>query len=253
MALRRGLADRVCMETLTDLLERQSGVVSRRQVLAVTGESDAAIRRRLRRREWATILPGVYVDHTGPPTWLQRAWAAVLYAWPAVLYGDSAIRAGDGPGRRDRPDDAPIHVAVAHVRTVERQDGVVIHRVSAFRTKAQHNLSPPRLRIEYAVLSAAADAKDDLSAVGVLSDAVRSRRTTPRRLLDAAHGERRLRRRSFLIGVLADASEGTCSALELEYLRRVERAHGLPSAGRQVCGTRCAGRSTATWSTSTTA
>ena len=40
-------------------------------------------------------------------------------------------------------------------------------------------------------------------------------------------------RRTWLDGVLADLSEGTCSVLEHGYLVRVERAHGLPRARRQ--------------------
>ena len=32
------------------------------------------------RREWATLIAGIYVDHTGAPTWDQRAMAGVLHA-----------------------------------------------------------------------------------------------------------------------------------------------------------------------------
>ena len=46
---------------------------------------DADIARMLRRRDLVTVLPGVYVNHTGAQTWEQRAWAAVLYFWPAAL------------------------------------------------------------------------------------------------------------------------------------------------------------------------
>ena len=48
------------------------------------------------------VHPGVYVNHTGELTWLQRAWAAVLFAWPAALSHDSALRAADGPGSTRR-------------------------------------------------------------------------------------------------------------------------------------------------------
>ena len=34
---------------------------------------------------------GVYVDHTGPLTWLQRAWAGVLAVWPAALTAESVV------------------------------------------------------------------------------------------------------------------------------------------------------------------
>ena len=74
---------------LHDALAPQDGVVSRRQVLE-RGGSDADIERMIRRRVLARVFEGVYVEHTGPLTWRQRAWAAVLYHHPAALAGASA-------------------------------------------------------------------------------------------------------------------------------------------------------------------
>ena len=222
------------LSPLADLLDLQEGVVARRQVLAITGESDATIRRRLRRREWVAIHPGTYLNHTGEPTWRQRAWAAVLYAAPAALAAESAIRAGDGPGRRDSPADGPIHVAIDHGRTVDPQPGIRIQRRVDFGAIVQDNLSPPRVRIEHAVIDTAAAARDDLKVIAVISDAVRSRRTTAQRLLDVALARKRLRNRHVILAVLTDAADGASSVLEMEYVRRVERPHGLPKAHRQV-------------------
>ncbi|MFF0342216.1 hypothetical protein [Kribbella sp. NPDC004875] len=56
----------------------------------------------------------------------------------------------------------------------------------------------------------------------------------PARLLSELDRLHRLPRRGLLAEVLRDAAEGTESFLELVYLRRVERAHGLPIARRQV-------------------
>ena len=71
-------------DLVTELLEQQSGVIARHQII---GRDDHAgeIQRRLRRREWVRLLPGVFLHHTGEPTWVQRAWAGVLACWPAVL------------------------------------------------------------------------------------------------------------------------------------------------------------------------
>jgi hypothetical protein len=52
-------------------------------------------------------------------------------------------------------------------------------------------------------------------------------------LLDALAGRPRIDRRAWLVGVLADIAQGTCSALEHGYLDRVERPHGFPIARRQ--------------------
>ena len=77
---------------LQPILKAQTGVISRRQVLDC-GLDDSDIARLIRRREWARVHDGVYVDHTGPPSWDQRAWAAVLFHWPAVVSGRSALAA----------------------------------------------------------------------------------------------------------------------------------------------------------------
>lgn len=220
-------------QELLDLLARQDGVINRRQCLDC-GVAPADVRRMLRRREWARVHPGVYVDHTGPLTWRQRAWAAVLFAEPAALCEDSALRSCDGPGRRDRDEDGPIHVAIDKQRQSRAPQGVLAHRVSGLTDKVLWNLSPPRVRIEEAVIDVAAGARDDLAAIAVIGDAVGSRRTTADRILRALDRRTRLSRRRFLAEVLTDVSAGACSALEHRYLTRVERAHGLPAALRQV-------------------
>ena len=74
------------------MLALQYGVISRRQVLAAGGR-DHDIARQLRRRIWARVHEGVYVDHTGEPSRKQLAWAAVLYHWPAALDGAAALEA----------------------------------------------------------------------------------------------------------------------------------------------------------------
>lgn len=79
---------------LDDLLASQDGVITRGQVIDC-GFSAAFVRRMVRRREWATVFPGVYVDHTGPLTARQRQWSAVLDAFPAALSHSSAILDGD--------------------------------------------------------------------------------------------------------------------------------------------------------------
>ena len=60
-----------------ELLALQSGVVSRRQLTGL-GVEVHDLQRMLRRRELVRVHPGVFVDHTGSLTWLQRAWVGVL-------------------------------------------------------------------------------------------------------------------------------------------------------------------------------
>ena len=178
------------------LLRRQDGIVSRRQVMAAGG-TDADVERRLRRREWARVHPGVYADHTGALSWTQGAWAAVLLLAPA----------------------APT--------------GVRVVRLPCFDDVTQLHLSPPRVRIEPALLRVASRAHGEDGTVAVIADACQSGRTTARRLRSELATIGRIPRRGLIEDVLADVAEGALSALERRYLRDVERAHALPRAGRQ--------------------
>lgn len=182
------------------------------------------IRRLLRRNEWARVHDGVYVDHTGSLTWLQRAWAAVLYVAPGALCLQSALS----------DEGSLIHVAVSRQRAMLAEpDGVRIHHLAHFEERVLWNVGPPRMRYEDAALDVACCARSDFEAIAVLADACRSRRTTARRLQRVLDARQRVRRRRWLRAVLVDIAEGTCSVLEHGYLDRVERAHGLPRATRQ--------------------
>ncbi|MFT3716209.1 MAG: hypothetical protein QM774_09755 [Gordonia sp. (in: high G+C Gram-positive bacteria)] len=205
-----------------DLLDFQDGVITRRQALA-SGMDAVAIRRKLHRREWAPVFRGVYVAHTGPLTWNQRAWAAVLDASPAALSHSSALSVAG----------SPVHIAIDRKRTVATRPGVIVHRVSHLNERTLWTTRPPRIRTDEALVDLAAEATSDTAAVAVLADAVGARRTTADRLLRAVEGRERLRRRRFLVGVLSDVRQGTCSVLEQRYLRGVERPHGLPRGCRQ--------------------
>ena len=219
------------MPHVVDHLTDQDGVIARFQAVEQK-MTETQIRRKLRRREWTVVHPGVYVDHTGPLTWHQRAWAGVLHAWPAALSHQSALRGADGQGRRDA-EEKIIHVAVDRDRHVVAPDGVRLHRMSGFGDRVQWNLSPPRIRYDDAILDLAAEARTDLAALATVADACGSLRTTARRLLDTLGERDRVDRRGWLGSVLVDIDEGTCSVLEHGYLVHVERPHGLPTGRRQ--------------------
>lgn len=229
-------------DSLAELLQLQAGVVSRHQLLEHAGRHD--VRRLLRRRELTVVHPGVYVDHTGPLTWQQRAWAAVLHAGPcAALDRESAIRADAGPGWRGCGAHDPIRVAVDASRTVTETAGVRVRRVAGLHDRVRWTASPPRMRPEEATLDLALAQPDDHAAFEALAGSVRARCTTPARLLAALAARSRVRRRAWLVAVLVDLRDGTCSVLEHGYLTRVERAHGLPGGRRQHHERSPAGRS----------
>lgn len=214
------------------LLERQAGVVTRQQLLD-HGMTRVELARAVRRGELVRVHPRVYVTHNGPLSWLERAWAAVLWAEPAGLCGTSALRAFHQRAL-DARDQDPIHVLVGRERRLVAPPGVVLHRSGHAGQRIQTNLGPPRVRYEHTVLDLAESATDDLSAIAGLADACGSRRTTSARLAEALGSRPRARRRSWLTAVLADISAGTCSVLEHGYLVDVEQAHGLPVGRRQA-------------------
>lgn len=213
-------------QALCELLLRQDGVVSRRQLLAM-GARRHDLERMLRRRELRRLCAGVYVNHTGPPTQRQREWAAVLAAWPAALTGPSALP-GTTPGK--------VHVAIARGRTVCAQDGAVIHRTSHLRQRVLWHRAPPRMRVEHAlveVMSQRLGADDVAGAFSELTRVAYSRQTTAERILDTLTSRRRVPGRTLIRAMLEDWRDGVCSVLERGYRSEVERPHGLPRASRQ--------------------
>ena len=208
---------------LRPVTDAQSGIVSGRQVIE-HGGTRSDLRRWLRSKELVEVHRGVYVNHTGPLSWSSRAWAGVQRYWPSALAYDSAVRlAGD-----------TIHVAISDQRSAPAvEPRVQVHRLQDFAARVRLDRSPPCQRYEDAVLSACASL-DRSAALELVSEACRSRRTTPLRLQEQLLTRRTQADRPWLLGVLSDAAEGVQSVLESSYLRRVERAHGLPRGERQL-------------------
>jgi hypothetical protein len=213
----------VPLNAVADLITAQAGVVSRQQLLAAE-VTQAQIDTMLRRRDLVVLHPGVYLSHTGTPTWTQRSWAAVLYAGRSALHRESALHQ---PGRGTAPK-GPIDVAVDWSRRVAPQDGIRVQRVRGLEERVQWNLSPPRVRVEVAAIEIAHRAADDLAAISALASVVGARRTVADRLRVEVERRGRLRRRTLLTEVLVDLEQGTQSVLEHGYLDRVVRPHGLP-------------------------
>ncbi len=214
------------------LLGRQGGVIARSQVLGLGG-TDADLARLVRRRTWRRLHNGIYVAQPGEPSWEERAWGAVLALEPAALSGPSALVVH----RVRVPNPAshgPIEVVVAETRRVRRSDGVVVHRLTAYDEVVLSHLSPPRVRLEHAVLTVASRQPSEDASVALLADVCQSGRTTAARLRDFLGFLPTLQHRALLLEVLDDVAVGAYSALERRYLTRVERAHGLPTGSRQV-------------------
>ncbi|QOR71233.1 hypothetical protein IM660_02695 [Ruania alkalisoli] len=211
--------------TVHETLTAQDGVISRRQLVAA-GARHHDLERLLRRRELRRIHRGVFADHTGPLTQRQREWVAVLAAWPAALAGESALPS-PAPGR--------VHIAIERGRRVRVPEWVDVSCRSQLSEQVQWQRSPPRQRVEHAVLDVVAShcrGGDVAAAFAVLAQVIQSRHTTVERILDALGKRQRMTGRRLIAAMLADVRDGVCSVLERGY-RDLERAHGLPRARRQ--------------------
>ena len=78
---------------LAALLDRQHGVISRKQALECDMSQPMVRYRGREAGPWRVLLPGVYLSHTGTATDEQRDMAALLYAGPcSTLSGPAALR-----------------------------------------------------------------------------------------------------------------------------------------------------------------
>lgn len=214
------------------LLHRQRDVVSRRQLLEAGLEAHDV--RRLLRGSLTVVHPGVYVAHTGPLTWRQRAWAAVLHAWPAALQGESAARACEGRGDVERVDDDVIHVMIGQHRTLDAPAGVRHHRRTHLGRQTQGNASPPRQRYPDALLDLAVATPGATARVAALARGLQRRKVSAEQLRRALSGRGRVPDRAWIAALLDDFANGACSVLEHGYVDLVERPHGLPPSRRQA-------------------
>jgi hypothetical protein len=220
-------------------LEERFGEVRREQLGAFTrmqanahGVSDRALAWRCRSGRIQRIYRGVYLDFTGPVPWETRVWAAWLAYGPDAALGDeTALRKH---GLKGDWAESPIRLEIPHTRRARRQPGIVITRRRDLDQRVLGSRDPSIVRLEVALLTVASRRSKPEDAIALLLEACRQRRTTPERLLDELRRLPRLPRRDLLIHGLQDASDGVESFLELVYLRRVERAHGLPTGKRQL-------------------
>ena len=111
---------------------------------------------------------------------------------------------------------------------------MTVRRMAGLDARVRWHTSPPRVREEEAVLDVVLEARDPWAQIEQLAQACRARITTAGRVQTALGSRLRVADRRWLRDVLTDLADGTQSVLEHGYLQKVERAHGLPRAQRQV-------------------
>jgi hypothetical protein len=221
---------------LAPLLRAQHGAVSRVQALTC-GLTDSGIAARLLSGRWQRAHQGVYLAFSGPVPRQARVWAALLRAGPGAVasHRTAAELEGltGGPAYGPGASSELIHVTVPANRRIKPIDGVQIHYTRQLAVKRHPSLLPPRTRTEHTVLDLIDEAVTIDEVLTWVTRACQRRHTTPALLRSALALRSNVRWAAELAAVLSDVEDGAESVLEVEYRRRVERAHGLPPARRQ--------------------
>lgn len=212
---------------LRELAYAQSGVLSVGQAEQL-GLSRNSVARLVRSRRWRRIGPSLLFVHDHEPAWLALAWAGVIYAGPDARVGGQA--AAHLHELSDHPPDE-ITILIPHQRRLRPRPPWVFQRERPGVRSDRSPGDPPRLTVEDTVLDLCVDRE---SAVHWVTAVMQRRRTTPSRLRTAIMDRRHVPNRRFLVDLLADTRRGAESPLEVQYLRDVERGHGLPHGRRQI-------------------
>lgn len=180
---------------------------------------------------WQRPHRGVFAAFSGPLDRTARIWAAVL--WVSAEAVASHATAAELDGLAGRIDDR-IHVTAPVSRRVRSHaDGVVVHYAHRLPQTRHPTANPPRTRIEDTVLDLVDVSSRARDVESWVTMAIQKRLTAPQRLAAALRRRKKIRWRAMTAAMLVDVAKGAQSPLELQHLRAVERAHGLPRGCRQ--------------------
>ena len=214
---------------LLALAAAQGGVISRAQAEQL-GFPSRGVDRLVAQQHWRRLTSGIFSLGPSEPDWGGLAWAGVL------LGGDHARLGFEAAGHlwgliAEEPRTVTVLAPVS--RRVSRAGVWQIRRERDTTRDRRSPGSPPRTGIEDTVIDLCRGA-DGGQVLDLVTKAVQGRSTTARRLLACVERRERVSHRSLLRDILGDVAVGAQSALELRYLRDVERPHGLPAATRQA-------------------
>ena len=229
--------DAPAIPELAELLETQHGLISAAQLVNV-GVPLTLARERVRANRWQRPHRGVYAAFSGPLDRAATIWAALLRCGPTAVASHQT--AAELDGLCDLEDErVHVTVAVTH-RVYGRPDGIRVHYAHRLSQTRHPTKSPPRTRLDETVLDLVDVSRSARDAARWVVASIQRRMTEPRRLAVALARRKKIKWRAMTESMLLDVAKGARSMLEVEHLRRVERAHGLPTGHRQrrVAGSR---------------
>ena len=217
--------------TLAELLAaaaEQLRLVTRPQCLHA-GMSPKAVEVPLAGR-WVRVHRGVFQTQPGRDDFWTTALAGHLACGPdaAWSHDTAAYRWGiiSTPPRR-------IELLVPADHAVRAPSGCVVRRLHRLDQRVDPLRWPWLTTVEETVLDLAQTGSVD-RMFAVLGRAFQRGLTDEEALLRRLDARAKHGRRALLVAVLADVGNGAESAMEVRYLRDVERAHGLPVGARQM-------------------
>lgn len=181
------------------------------------------------------MYPGVYATFSGRPSREARLWAAVRQVGEDAMLSHET--AAEVHGIIDKPLGGTIHIIVPLRRRpaqLRSATGIIVHRSDQSRAQFLGPFKLPRTRIEDTVLDLVSAAPDFDRGYAWISRAVTRQLVTPDALRAAVAERSRIRWRKWLNDAFEESRDGVQSALELRYVRDVERAHGLPASQHQA-------------------
>ena len=208
----------------------QQNAISRGQLLSL-GWTDAMIKSQLAAQRWTRMLRGVYAVRTGDPGICAWWWAAHLYyGTDSALAGSSALQ---GWGLTQR--QAPVEILIPYDRRRSEGSGLVhVQRSRAMPPTRSPRELPPCVTVEHAIIDAIQSCEPERDAAALLTQACQSGVTTALRLHRTIERRSRVRNRKLLIALLVEIEGGALSVLEIDGVRTIFRAHGLPTGRGQV-------------------
>lgn len=217
-------------EDLHELIAQQAGMVARRQ-LRVHGVDWDAVDHHVIARRWVIRTPRVVGTTTGPLSWEQRQWLAVLHAGPRSMLASLTAAGRHGLQGWERQH---VSVLVEDELSFEPVNGV-----DFFRSRRPFDLlldprpGIPVCRIEPAVLLFAGYEATPRAAHAILAATVQQRLSTAARMVEWVDQLHPLRRAKPFKRTLSEIDGGAHSGAELDVTRMCGR-FGLPRPHRQT-------------------
>jgi hypothetical protein len=215
-------------ESLQQLANLQSGIVSREQVLG-HGVSRHVLGRLVDSGAWQPVARSLYSTLPVTPTWTGLAWGGLLLGRTGSRLGPRA--SGHLHGLVEEAP-YPIDILVPADRVIRTPGPWQFQRESPGMRSVRTLGALSHLTVEDTVLDLSGQGPE-AEVVGLITRAVSQRLTDPVRLRRALQARARQRHRELLADLLGDVAGGVESPIELRYLKEVERAHSLPRSNPQ--------------------